>query len=77
MAGIGDRRLIGGFLIVRFAWLSWPKIDHCARHLIDQQAVLIGMRLLLAAVMLLLALDISGPLPSALSTINRPHWRAF
>jgi len=26
VARIGDRHLIGGFLVVRFAWLSWTKI---------------------------------------------------
>ena len=70
VAGIGARRLIGGFLVMRFAWLSWTKIDHCARHLIDQQDVLLGMRLLLAAVVRLLRGGLLGALAATLRPIN-------
>jgi len=68
--GIGDRRLIGGFLVVYFARLGRTKIDHFAGHLIDQQDVLVGMRLLLAAVVRLLRGVLLGALAAPLRPIN-------
>ena len=70
--GIDNRRLIGGFLVVHFARLGRTEIDHFAGYLIDQQDVLVGMRLLFAAVVLLLRGVILGALAAALCPINRP-----
>ena len=68
--GIGDRRLIGGFLVVCFARLSRAKIDHFAGHLIDQQDVLVSMRLLLATVVCLLRGGILRALAATLCPLN-------
>ena len=72
VAGIGERRLSDGFLIVRFAWLRWAKLDYCARHLSAQQAVLIGMRVLLTAGGRLLRGARLGALAATLRPIHGP-----
>jgi hypothetical protein len=73
----GARGLIGGFLVMRATRDGWAEIDPFAGRLIAQQQVLIGMRLLLAAVMLLGQPGLGGPLPAALGPIKHRRWRAF
>ena len=51
---ISDLGLIGRFFVMRATRDRWAKIDNFAGRLIDQQQVLIGMGLLLAAVVFLL-----------------------
>jgi hypothetical protein len=70
--GRDNRRLLGGFLVVHFARLGRTELDHCAGYRIDQQDVLVGMRLLFAAGVLLLRGVILGALAAALCPINRP-----
>jgi hypothetical protein len=55
--------LIGGFLVRHAARARRAALDHFVGHLLNQPPVLIGMRLLLAAVRLLLSPGIGGPLP--------------
>jgi hypothetical protein len=51
--GIGNRRLIGGFLVVRFAHDGGIQRDPFAARLVDPHEVLVGMRFFLAAGVLL------------------------
>lgn len=62
---------------MRFAGDCRAKRDYWTRRLVEQQHVLIGMRLLLPTVMRLLSLGVCGPLPSALGPVHGPRWRAF
>jgi hypothetical protein len=51
IARIADHSLVGQLLVVRFARTRWTEIDHFPSVFVDQQQVLVGMSLLLAAVM--------------------------
>jgi len=78
--GVGwrdNRRRIRRFLVVRFAWDRWPKIDDFASVFVDQDDVLVGMGLLFAAGVVLLPGPISRALAAAFGPINGQRWRAF
>lgn len=74
---IGKLRIIGGFLVVRFARDGGPQIDHCAGVFVDHHDILIRVGFLLAAVMRPLDAGGVGPLAAALRTINRQRGRPF
>jgi len=64
--------LIGRFLVVGLARDGRAKIDHFRGRLIDQQDVLVGMGLLLAAVGLPLLGGLDRALPAAFGPIDGP-----
>src|SRR5262245_7738276 len=74
---IGDLGLIGSFLVMRASRDCRAEINHFTGHLIDQQEVLIGMGLLLAAIVLLLQPGVCGTLSAALGPVKRRRWRTF
>ncbi len=71
VARITDRSLVGQLLVVRFARTRRTKLGHFPSVFIDQQQVLVGMSLLLAAVMPFLQLVVFRALPSPFRAVNR------
>src|ERR671914_665125 len=71
VARITDRRLVGQLLVMRFARTRRTKIGHFSSVFIDQQQVLVGMSLVLAAVMHFLQLLVCRALPSPFRAVNR------
>jgi hypothetical protein len=78
--GIGrghDRGLIGHLFIVHVARDRRTERDHLPGVCVDQQQVLVGMRLLLTAVMRLLLGSVGRPLATTFGAVNRQIRPAF
>src|SRR5438270_94960 len=74
---IGNLGRIGRFLVVRFAWDCWSKIDNFTGLFVDQHEILVGMRLLFAAVVLLLLGRVDWALAAVFGPINGDIWGSF
>ena len=72
-----DLVLICRLLVVLFAWDRWPKGDDFAGVCVDQDAVLVGMGLLVAAGVVLWPRRLRRALAAAFGPINGQRWRTF